>query len=911
MKKFSTLVIILTLFISTFYAPKAHALDLDDAFNVLSSFLAQYGQYIKIILEPLTEKIADEKLTKLTSETLNWANGGFDGANGFINNWGQFLEGTEHETLLSAFEQAESAVQQLSAGAGVNPQTNWELLQSGELKNSRNIATTIAMVGATQLNENPINTIISGGKETLTELLGSEQQKQAFVDDFNVGGWAGYISLSNQHNTASGRQGLIQGALQEESSEDVNNAVEDVQTPNKFTSKTECLEEDNATGDCLFTSTTTPGSAISGLVESGLNKEFDQTKLAEGLISSLIKALGDLTADLTTKGLSSLGGSSAQELEIDAAFQNQTQSDFNVLGIESDEGIDTGSGTTTYTGTSGTVGDGSGVLIGGPEDDTGGFGEGPQIIINFETDLETNITMAQEELDAYNEAKVVRNGALDNIRMLDYCLPAPDFRWNQRYKDFFQNIENTDGFQGFWGLGTNEETNDLQKEIGLEEGRSLVADPRANIPGALEIAGLVKSTVENNQTVAATGLQRTQALQLLISELNSIKLQIINSFNQEKEAISQSSDLSEFGGNWINLTPTLQTDVVPTMVLFREDWANLSTQQQIDLVELAINQSYYNPSTQGNTATTLVNQENSTAQNVVIHMGWDLWRDQADPELKTDLRYRYYAQRNRLSNQEFVAIANTRISQISSKVERITNVLNDCVIFKMYALGIDVQTIQTALGANGGLSPAIIEVYSEVANDVIHGIDGPSYGPYENMYVFEVDITLEDGQQETVRYPTRAFFLSPGEDTGDEVTPRTDSEIKTFLETQAQNQASNQDSLFKTELFTLGLNNSILGFNSEDEKDQYFSSLYSDSDDLYSEFTKTKRNVASIFMFDRFWMHIPISPPFPDADIETSTSFCRVPGLIDIKGLPAVNTCGYTRAGIAEPIEYQAAALGI
>lgn len=64
---------------------------------------------IQNVLEPLLASVSQRLINKLTTDTLNWANGGFDGEPGFINNWDDFLQGTKHDLISAAFSSAETA----------------------------------------------------------------------------------------------------------------------------------------------------------------------------------------------------------------------------------------------------------------------------------------------------------------------------------------------------------------------------------------------------------------------------------------------------------------------------------------------------------------------------------------------------------------------------------------------------------------------------------------------------------------------------------------------------------------------------------------------------------------------------------------------------------------------------------
>jgi len=64
------------------------------------------------VLRPMGIALADQMLSKLSTDLISWANNGFDGEPGFINNYGEFIQGIEFDTINSSFAVANSIAQE-------------------------------------------------------------------------------------------------------------------------------------------------------------------------------------------------------------------------------------------------------------------------------------------------------------------------------------------------------------------------------------------------------------------------------------------------------------------------------------------------------------------------------------------------------------------------------------------------------------------------------------------------------------------------------------------------------------------------------------------------------------------------------------------------------------------------------
>lgn len=913
-----------------FQIKHTHALDFDDIFNTLTSVEEVWEGGVKQILEPAVKKLAERAFDKVVNQTLNWAAEGFDGRPGFINNWDDFLTGTEYEVLNEAFTlasntyinapngvsnqcQAEIATLRAEAvtvwdtlsasvqgnyankeayitqyiqtnistgcqssvgnsnngsgGSGGVAQQNYNNYNAQGFSTGRNIVTTIAQYGAKQLNSDPLKAIINQDKETLTELVGSPQAREEFKNNFSKGGWAAFVAQADPHNLEIGVTSMAKAALSAKASEEINKAIDDQQTPVKFLNKEECTERNDA-GDCVKWTTVTPGQQVSAKVSSALLKDEDLAKNADGLIASLISsAVGKITDKLIDQGIAGLTNKINSSLydATNNSFNDVefgSQSSFDVLGIQND-GFNNSSSTTTIN--YGNV-SGDGSFIGGPEDEVTGLG-GPQIIINLKERLESNINLATEEQSYFNQMSVLRAKNKKTLMYLDQCLPGPDYGWEKRFKDEYnaligeirQNDTDEDDKDYI-------ELNDRVVNLGLAQTSDMFNDPRVNIPGATAMKNVINSIVgAGGEQEKARNEQRLQALNNVTSGLSYIKTEITTDFNTQKTSYPDADDLVIFYEDWNELGETSQGKI-----------------QQENAFDAAIRNGYYTLKPGESVQSILANNER-VAASAVISMAWDIWREVTPKERKSELRFSFYTLQASLSNDEFVAIAESQFRKLSAETLKAKQLLQDCLVLKSYALGKPLGEIQSLV--NNG-DPRTFESMDENIVELL------KYPPVQQAHF--------------------GFFHSI-QQTGyiDAPNARTDTHLKPFLEQQAINQKNNLPSVFITTAITGDLENSTFGFDTWQDRLDYFNELYPDidsKDENYGEYTDTVITLANMYKYDRFYIH------YEKERGMRGTLFCRHPGEIQLNrkwGADDIGTACLADWYIATDLDYSLAIAGI
>lgn len=924
MKKTLARLLIISIFVSGVYflkpSPKAQALfgigDISfDPSNLIPNIgtLAEtvYQTVVTTVLEVQVQKLADRVLDKLVNDTLSWANNGFDGEPGFINNWGHFLKGTEHEVISGAFSAANEAVTEAMANSSSSPQCidpgpcddqylndfqgciyqldpiedeeayqlceetrdvaeiayeqcfiaqqdylacqngtsdpgsqaeqNYDLWMSGTLDSSRGVAETVARFGAQRLNYDPLDSLINGEGETLSKILGSQEAKDAFGYDFAAGGIMGYIALADPHNTALGRQALVESSLLDKTNEKVSQVVEETQATTLFLNKTECAE-DGQDGTCERQETTTPRGLVEGQVNNSLSSEQEKTINADGLVSSLLQAVGDLAAGLTQQGFSKLTsatvGTFFDQGTSNSEFGGEYQSSYDILGISSDVDITEGIGITDPGNPGNLGGNDIDLMIGGPEHESENYGTQPQIIISLEADLEKNLNYLSDEKEYYEGVRELLIKSQDVLYEFDKCIPGPDYGWEQRYQDTVI----LDGGQD----------ENAENRLGLNEQKNMIQDPKVTIPGGTTMLSYHQSTLDGIQNDSSKNKIRLDKINNSLSVLEYIKQSVREDFNQQKQAYNNN------------------------LVLFKSDWDELDNTQKAEALQTAEQQGYFlNPGDgleplTDNEALAVVQSEESRAATAVIATSWNIWRDETDSETKLDLRKSYYVTIPNLSSEEFVAIAKIQTDQTKQNISGGYEVALDCMVFKLYALGISREDIAEIVFDSS------LDIEDKVLN-AAEELDQLGWLPYWKI-------------------------LNPGFNTFRVNGQRNDQEIISFLNAEYDLKQQNNPSVFATYnmINPEAIEQSILGFDTVEEIEEYGNLYYPTDNDTPGLPSTIEERVETIYALDRVVFNYPNF--FGGRELLRGILFCRIPGGTDV--FLSSNGC-WKDYYIADPLDYQ------
>lgn len=711
---------------------------------------------------------------------------------------------------------------------GSTAQSNWELLESGNITSSRAVAETVVNYGVQKFNDNEFEQVASGAADLTLALLGSQSKKDDFKNDITAGGWDGILSLTGEGSTDLQLTNTVKGLVGSKTERNVALKEAAISLPTQILSKTECQEyktnpeTGEATEECLREVTSTPGDIVAGQLSEALQKDQNSAaSFGDSLISSLVTSLGGIVGGLVDNGLGQLSSAAGEAFFSNSDTQtliNSTptggnfQSQYNVLGIEPSAGTGFGGNGSSTTG--GSTGGGLQVPsgIGGPED------ENVQIIIDFKSNLEQSIEFALEEKSYYDQMRDVVLDATDVIYELEKCVPGPDYDWEDR-------LDNSVSLAGNDNIPEDERG--AVKQIAINETKAMLQDPAVTIPGATTMRDQVNIIFDTSRDNKARINFRNNELVRLINTLQFIENEIKSDFANQK-----------VGKN-------------PNLVLFKKDWENLTTAQQESAFQYAIDQTYYLLRVdEGETVQNVVADQNVKAQNAVLDLSWDVWRNETDPVTKLELRQSYYTLQNTLSNQQFITIARTLLNEISANINNSYEIAMDCVSFKSYALGAD----------RSAILPIVEDDNRTIAQKII-----------------DITDTFIDVYQ-----PPIPGGLVGGINQFNTTNARTDAELKTFLESEASLQDTvGSTPLLKTPAMTssFAIGSSILGFDDEASKLEYFETYYN-ADQLTYAGTGNFYSVKDIYANDRYMFRGRRGGrPGP-----RTTVFCRLPGKFDISG---------------------------
>ncbi len=245
-------------------------------------------------LDPIAQIAERRVIAAMTDSIVVWINSGFDGDPTFITNPGDFLLDVANETT-GVF------IDELGAGFLCEP-----------------FGAQIQIALATT------DTFRDRAQCTVLDVI---DNYDAFMGDFSQGGWAGWISVTqNQENNPYGAYLLSRTELNKRISEQIGFAKDDANQGQGFISLKKCVEYDPFTGDdctytdgicvpntepkCLRYENQTPGKIISNQLTDTLGSPLRQLELADEISESITAMANALINQLVTQGLHGLTRSS-------------------------------------------------------------------------------------------------------------------------------------------------------------------------------------------------------------------------------------------------------------------------------------------------------------------------------------------------------------------------------------------------------------------------------------------------------------------------------------------------------------------------------------------------------------------------------------------------------------------------
>lgn len=358
-------------------------------------------------LDSIAYAAAKVTLQAMTQNIVNWIGSGFDGDSLFIKNPQSFFKSIADQEVYSFVTELNDP-DKYPWGPEVG-----EMISSG------------------YENGNFEDTAVFD----LDEEIGEDWED--FFDDFNVGGWDGWIAATQ--NTANNPV-----SFQIEASKELNDRVNDrldevnkeLTWGNGFLSVKQCVEYDDASGfnagggyipgdyfegadysategdytlggleidNCKRYEITTPGNAISEQLNITLGSGIRQAELADELNESLASIVDALTNQLIYEGVS--------------ALQNAS------VDTEQTGGYGTNSG--FYDGTF---------------DTASGFTWDPYAPVDLEIVVPQNKASLNEYVVTLTQAKdFIEDQMLPTLKTIDVLMPEPDYGWEARMQQTYSD----------------------------------------------------------------------------------------------------------------------------------------------------------------------------------------------------------------------------------------------------------------------------------------------------------------------------------------------------------------------------------------------------------------------------------------------------------------------------------------
>lgn len=383
--------------------------------EVIESVKSALVEAGKQILRSMAKRI----LARLTRDTINWINGGFDGKPLFLQDpQGFFVDLRNQE------------IKNLVNTIGYDP-INYPF--------GRDIA--IGLIQGTK------NYFAQNAKYSLDQVIGGDQNRVEFQTNFSLGGWNAYTALSRPNNNRFGSQllaksyytkvtagfevdkgGLLkaeldqaQGFLSQKQCEnpmyDPNNTDPFIANDLNGDGSVDSQETEqqlalyNEVHICERWETFTPGKVVSDQIGLALGSKYRQAELGQALGNSVSAIFDALLNKLVDDGLSALG---------DATGLAPQQDNFNYLGYT----LGTNSTTTNSW-------DWADIAI--------DLNEFRKEISNTTDPEEPGGLERLEQVLVYQEQIIQewRDTPAD-MRALDMCIPGPDRFWQKRMDREFQ-----------------------------------------------------------------------------------------------------------------------------------------------------------------------------------------------------------------------------------------------------------------------------------------------------------------------------------------------------------------------------------------------------------------------------------------------------------------------------------------
>jgi hypothetical protein len=273
---------------------------------------------------------------QITGSTVKWINGGFKGGPAFVTNPSSFFANIGDQ-ITGSFIAGNGALSSLCSPFNVNVRLSLGLQQAGYggtngARNSKYTCTLDSII------KNISNPTVNGKSITGNSSTG-------FLNgDFNQGGWAGFMALSQPNNNSSGVYLQAQDDLNQQISTRQDQQQQQLNQGGGFLTYPICtnLGSDGAaayaSGNPNVTATagpggkmtyqscqdSTPGSVINSVLQKNVNSGVDQLNIAQSMDQIISSTMSQLTSQILTQGLTGVNKNSGVTKSYIDQLSNET-----------------------------------------------------------------------------------------------------------------------------------------------------------------------------------------------------------------------------------------------------------------------------------------------------------------------------------------------------------------------------------------------------------------------------------------------------------------------------------------------------------------------------------------------------------------------------------------------------------
>ena len=290
------------------------------------------GNLKDFVLDKLATMLAKQILHQLTVSVINWINTGFEGSPSFLQNPGAFFLDVADQ-VSGAFLASNGPLASLCSPFAIDIRLGLALNQT--TLSTQRYTCTFSQIYEAQKNGPDI--IVNG---QVVKSSQSSSMNGFLKGDFNQGGWPAFISLTTEpqnnpygaflsaegdlHARINARKNVIhadlqlgQGFMSWQSCKDIPGGTIDPEDPDQVEqadaiagNNPSVKKKNNKDGTQTYQTceTQTPGSVISGQLQTSLNVPVVELELADSINAVVNALITKMTSTLISGGLGSLSG---------------------------------------------------------------------------------------------------------------------------------------------------------------------------------------------------------------------------------------------------------------------------------------------------------------------------------------------------------------------------------------------------------------------------------------------------------------------------------------------------------------------------------------------------------------------------------------------------------------------------